>query len=241
MSGPIAVVFGATGGIGTALVAQLAKSGRYIALHAGGRSAVTATTPEMIPFTFDLANEASIASAAEKIGAHGPVDLAIVATGMLQEQGLQLPERTWRSLDPATMERVFAINTIGPAIVAKHFLPLMRRDARSVFAVLSARVGSISENKLGGWHSYRASKAALNMLVRNFAIELKMRNPQGIAVAIHPGTVDTQLSRPFQQSVPQDKLFAPEYSASHILATLESLSPMDSGGLFAWNGEGIPH
>lgn len=240
MSGPIAVVFGVTGGIGAALVAQLAESGRFTAIHAGGRRMVTATTPGVLPFTFDLTNEASIAISAQAIGALGPVDLAIVATGMLQEEGLQLPERTWRSLDPATMERVFAINTIGPAIVAKHFLPLMRRDARSVFAVLSARVGSISDNKLGGWHSYRASKAALNMLVRNFAIELKMRNPQGIAVAIHPGTVDTQLSQPFRRTVLDSRLFAPEQSAQAILQTLDGLSPNDSGGQFAWDGQRIP-
>jgi NAD(P)-dependent dehydrogenase (short-subunit alcohol dehydrogenase family) len=240
MSGPSAIVFGATGGIGAALVVQLAQSGRYIALHAGGRRVFRTTVPEILPFTFDLTNEASIATAAQAIGSRGPVDLAIVATGMLQEEGLQLPERTWRSLDSTTMPRVFAINTIGPALVAKHFLPLMRRDARSVFAVLSARVGSIGDNKLGGWHSYRASKAALNMLVRNFAIELKMRNPHGIAVAVHPGTVDTQLSRPFQGSVLHSRLFTPEQSAQAILDTLDGLSPDDSGAQFAWDGRRIP-
>jgi NAD(P)-dependent dehydrogenase (short-subunit alcohol dehydrogenase family) len=240
MSGPSAIVFGATGGIGAALVVQLAQSGHFTALHAGGRQAATATTPQAMPFTFDLNDEASIAAAAQSIGAQGPVELAIVATGMLQEDGLQLPERTWRSLDPMTMQRVFAINAIGPAIVAKHFLPLMRRDARSVFAVLSARVGSISDNKLGGWHSYRASKAALNMLVRNFAIELKMRNPQGIAVAIHPGTVDTALSEPFRRTVPDSKLFKPEQSARAILKTLDGLTASDSGGQFAWDGQRIP-
>ena len=240
MSGPSAVVFGATGGIGTALVAQLAQSGNYTMLHAGGRRVVTSTPPGVLPFTFDLTNEASIAISAQAIGAQGPVDLAIVATGMLQEEGLQLPERTWRSLDPATMERVFAINTIGPAIVAKHFLPLMRRDARSVFAVLSARVGSIGDNKLGGWHSYRASKAALNMLVRNFAIELKMHNPLGIVAAIHPGTVETRLSRPFRRNVPSSQLFEPERSAREIVKTLDRLTPNDSGGHFAWDGQRIP-
>jgi NAD(P)-dependent dehydrogenase (short-subunit alcohol dehydrogenase family) len=116
----------------------------------------------------------------------------------------------------------------------------MRRDGRSVFAVLSARVGSIQDNRSGGWHSYRASKAALNMLVRNFAIEFARRNPHGIVAAIHPGTVDTELSRPFQRNVPQDRLFKPKQSAAHILSTLEGLSPADSGSLIAWDRATIP-
>ncbi len=240
MSGPSAVVFGASGGIGAALVAQFAQSGRYLALHAGSRGVIPDLPAQVRPFGFDLADEASIATAAEATGAQGPLDLAIVATGMLQQAGMALPERTWRSLDPATMQRVFAINTIGPAIVAKHFLPLMRRDRRSVFAVLSARVGSIGDNRLGGWHSYRASKAALNMLVRNFAIELKMHNPLGIVAAIHPGTVETRLSRPFRRNVPSSQLFEPERSAREIVKTLDRLTPNDSGGHFAWDGQRIP-
>jgi NAD(P)-dependent dehydrogenase (short-subunit alcohol dehydrogenase family) len=116
----------------------------------------------------------------------------------------------------------------------------LRRDTRSVFAVLSARVGSITDNRLGGWHSYRASKAALNMLVRNFAIELTARNPQAIAIAIHPGTVDTSLSKPFQRSLPDGCLFQPDQSATQILSVIDKLSAADSGSLFAWNGEQIP-
>jgi NAD(P)-dependent dehydrogenase (short-subunit alcohol dehydrogenase family) len=108
------------------------------------------------------------------------------------------------------------------------------------FAVLSARVGSSADNRLGGWHSYRASKAALNMLVRNFAIELAVRNSQVIVGSIHPGTVETALSKPFQRSVPQGELFQPEQSAAHILSVMDQLSAADSGGLFAWNGERIP-
>ena len=240
MTGLRAVVFGANGGIGAALVVQLEQSGRYSEIHAGGRKLPEPAQPATLPFTFELTDEASIAQAAQAIGAAGPVDLVIVATGMLQGAGPQMPERSWRFLDADAMVRVFAINTIGPALIAKHILPLMRRDGRSVFAALSARVGSIADNRSGGWHSYRASKAALNMLVRNFAIEFAGRNRSGIVVAVHPGTVDTALSRPFQRNVPQGSLFAPEQSAAHILATLDGLSPGDSGGLFAWNGEKIP-
>jgi NAD(P)-dependent dehydrogenase (short-subunit alcohol dehydrogenase family) len=235
-----AVVLGASGGIGAALVAMLQQSGNYGAIHAGARRLSPASSPMVVPFVFDLADEASIAQAADEIGAAGPLDLAIVATGMLHGDWQNLPEKGWRFLDTQAMSHVFAVNTIGPALIAKHFLPLLRRDRCSIFAALSARVGSISDNRSGGWHSYRASKAALNMLVRNFAIEFARRNPQGIVVAVHPGTVDTPLSKPFQRSVPQGSLFSPEQSATRILATLDALSPADSGKLFAWNGEEIP-
>lgn len=192
-----------------------------------------------MPFAFDLTNESSIAAAAAQIGSEGNLDLVIIATGKLHRPGTQMPEKSWRALDSAAMAEILAINTIGPALIAKHMLPLLHRDRRVVFAGLSARVSSISDNRLGGWHSYRASKAALNMLIRNFAIEFAARNPLGIVVAVHPGTVDTGLSRPFQRNVPQDSLLDPDTSAAHILAVLDGLSPADSGGLFAWSGERV--
>ena len=235
-----AAIFGATGGIGGALAAQLAESSRYREIHVGGRSPPILKHPATIPFTFDLTNEASIAEAAEAIGAAGPVDLAIIATGILHDHSTLTPEKSWRALDAGTMAEVLAINTIGPALIAKHMLPMMRRDGRAVFVGLSARVGSISDNRLGGWHSYRASKAALNMLFRNFAIEFAVRNPHGIVVTIHPGTVDTALSKPFQRGVSQNRVLEPKLSASHILSVLDGLSPQDSGGLFGWSGERIP-
>jgi NAD(P)-dependent dehydrogenase (short-subunit alcohol dehydrogenase family) len=236
-----AAIFGATGGIGAALVAQLENSGRYGLIYVGGRNLPSVKRPETIPFSFDLTDETSIAQAARMIGESGPIDLAIVATGMLHRADQAMPEKSWRAIDGQAMAEMFAINTIGPALIAKYFLPLMWRDGRCEFAVLSARVGSIADNRLGGWHSYRASKAALNMLVRNFAIELASRNPHGIAVAIHPGTVDTILSKPFQRGVPQAKLFLPDQSAANILSVIDQLSAADSGGLFAWNGERIPY
>ncbi len=234
-----AAIFGASGGIGAAITAELAHSGEFDAVHAGGRQLPSAIHPAILPFVFDLMDEASIARAAQEFGAGGPLDLVIVATGKLHDQGSQMPERSWRALDGAAMAAMFAINTIGPALIAKHMMPLMRRDGRAVFAALSARVGSIADNRLGGWHSYRASKAALNMLIRNFAIEFALRNPRGIVIAVHPGTVDTRLSRPFQRNVPQAALLEPAQSAAHILSVLEGLSPADSGGLFAWSGEKI--
>jgi NAD(P)-dependent dehydrogenase (short-subunit alcohol dehydrogenase family) len=233
-----AIVFGASGGIGRALAEQLAASGRYATVRAGTRR--DGAAPQgTVPFRFDLTDEASIAAAAASLAA--PPELVIVATGVLHDGARGIaPEKSWRALDPAAMAHVLAINTIGPALVGKHFLPLFPRDRRAAFAALSARVGSIGDNRLGGWHSYRASKAALNMLVANFAIELSRTRPLAIAAALHPGTVDSGLSAPFQGNVPEGRLFTPDVSARHLLAVLDGLTPADSGGLFAWDGQRLP-
>ena len=138
------------------------------------------------------------------------------------------------------METAFRVNTIGPALVAKHFLPLLASDAKSVFAALSARVGSIDDNELGGWYAYRASKAALNMVIKTLSIELARRNPRALCVGLHPGTVDSRLSKPFQGGVPEGKLFQPAAAARALLTVLDGLSSGDSGALFAWDGTRIP-
>ena len=221
------------------MVRHLLADGRYHTVHAGARD------PESLPqgaapFQFDLTSEASIAAAVEAL----PADpaLVIVATGLLHDEtGGIAPEKSWRALDAAAMAQVYADNAIGPAMIAKHGLPRLPRHARAVFAVLSARVGSIEDNRLGGWHSYRASKAALNMLVRNFAIELSRSHPQAVAAALHPGTVDSRLSAPFQRGVAPDKLFSPDQSAGYLLDVLHGLTPADSGGLFAWDGTRLPY
>lgn len=231
-------MFGASGGIGRALVDRLAERGT-LAVHAGGRHPPQGLPAGVRPFAFDLTSEESIASALAAIP--GPLDLVLVATGVLQDEAQALaPEKTWRALDPQAMARAFAVNAIGPALIAKHTLPRLRRDARTVFAALSARVGSIADNRLGGWHSYRASKAALNQIVRTCAVELARTRPQALAVALHPGTVATPLSAPFQRGVPCKQLFTPNQSAAHLLRVIDGLSPADSGGFFAWDGAPIP-
>lgn len=232
-------VFGASGGIGAALVEQLLDRPDVARVYAGSRQGVVAGDPRLMPFVFDLKDEASIVAAAERIGAEGPLDLAIVATGLLQREPDVLPEKSWRAIDSAAMAEVFAVNTIGPSLIAKHVLPLLSQEGTARFAAISARVGSIGDNGLGGWHSYRASKAALNMLIRNFAIELRRRNRGALAVALHPGTVDTALSEPFQGNVPDRQLFTAERSARHLLVVLDGLTPADSGGFFAWDGTAI--
>lgn len=187
----------------------------------------------------DLEDEASIAAAAALVAQGPPPTLVIVATGLLhlEKHG---PEKALRDLDPSWLAKVYAINAIGPALVAKHFLPIMPKNHRTVFAALSARVGSITDNRLGGWHGYRASKAALNMLMRNLAIEEHRRNARAIIVALHPGTVDTALSAPFQGNVQPGRLFNPERAALQLLDVIEELKPSDSGGLFDFEGKEIP-
>lgn len=238
--GYTAVVFGASGGIGAALAAQLAADRACGRVFAGARSAGSGDAPEKVtPFRFDYADEESIEAACRMIGEAGSVDLAIVATGFLHGGAIS-PEKTWRALDCATMQQAFLVNTIGPAIIAKHMLGLLNADAKSVLAALSARVGSISDNRLGGWHSYRASKAALNQLIRTLSIELARRNPKAACVGLHPGTVDTQLSAPFQGNVPAAQLMAADESAAHLLRVLDELTPEDSGSCLAWDGTIVP-
>ncbi len=230
-------VFGASGGIGAALVSQLAAQSDVEQVHALARKPLQ-TGAKVRTHTFDLADESTIAAACVTIG--GPLDLVIVATGRLIRDNGEGPEKSWRALNADAMAEMFAINAIGPALIGKHCAPLLRKGGKSVFAAISAKVGSIADNRLGGWHSYRASKAALNMMVRNFAIELGRSNPAAIAVTLHPGTVDTPLSRPFQRNVPTEKLFTPEQSATYLLGVIDGLSPADTGTLKSWDGSTLP-
>ena len=235
------VVIGASGGIGAALTGHLRAHRRVAIVGAGSRRPDPIGKAKILPLSLDLEDEASIVTAAETIRqTTTDLDLVMVATGILHQRDVLKPEKTWRMIDAASMERVFRLNTIGPALVAKHFLPLLARDRKSVFAALSARVGSISDNQLGGWHAYRASKAGLNMLIRNFAIELARRNPKAIAIGLHPGTTDSALSKPFQSHVPKGKLFSPDFVADRLLSVIDGLTAEDNGYVFAWDGEKIP-
>jgi len=220
-----AVVIGAGGGIGAALAEALTESGRFMAVHALRRA------------DLDLEDEASIAAAAARLDA--PPRLVIVATGLLHGQGVA-PEKALRAVDPAALLKSYAVNAVGPVLVAKHFTPLFPRTGKATFAALSARVGSLGDNRLGGWHGYRASKAALNMLLRNVAIEMARSRPQAVCLALHPGTVDTGLSAPFQGGVPGERLFTPAFSAARLLAVIDRRGPEDSGGVFDWADKPVP-
>jgi NAD(P)-dependent dehydrogenase (short-subunit alcohol dehydrogenase family) len=233
-----ACVIGASGGIGAALSNALAVDPAVAIVHAGSRKPLQALA-KIRPFPLDITDESTIEAAAQIIGAYGPLHLIIVATGLLHDGEALQPEKSYRTQTPEAYARAFAVNTIGPALIAKHFLPLFPREGRAVFTCLSARVGSISDNRLGGWHAYRASKAALNMVIRNLAIELARSHPDTLAVALHPGTVETSLSKPFQRNIAEGKLFTPEYSATRLLSVIDELTPEDNGQLMAWDGERI--
>lgn len=233
-----AIVFGSSGGIGSALVDQVQAAGNYARVFAISRSGVEHSGA--ISHQTDFTDETQLAALATEIASAGSVTLCLVAIGLLSDGQELQPEKTYRSLNLNALERVFTANTFAPALIAKHILPLMPKTERSVFAALSARVGSISDNRLGGWHAYRASKAALNMLIRNFAIEQARRAPGSICVGLHPGTVDTELSKAFQGGVPGDKLFTPQQAAGLLLGVVDGLTPADSGKCFDWAGTEVP-
>ncbi|MGY6628838.1 MAG: SDR family NAD(P)-dependent oxidoreductase [Oceanicaulis sp.] len=192
----------------------------------------------------DFNAPATIAAAAEAAADGGPLHLVISATGILHDGADLQPEKSWRDLDADRLAEVLRINLIGPSLIARHTLDRLARGPRdapekAVWAALSARVGSISDNRLGGWHGYRASKAALNQMIRTLSVELARKAPGAACIGLHPGTVDTGLSKPFQRNVPDGKLFTPEYSAEKLLGVMDAIGPADSGEVFDWAGERI--
>lgn len=217
------VIVGATGGIGCALADQAA---------AGGAEVIRLSRPAI-----NVDDEGTIAAAADAAG--WGLSHVIVASGLLH-RGANGPERDWRQISADWMLESFKANAVLPALVAKHFLPRLNKDAPALFAVLTARVGSIGDNRLGGWHSYRASKAAANQLVRTLSVELGRKNPGATIVALHPGTVDTGMSRPFQRNVAPEKLFTPDTSAAHLWAVMDWIGPAQNGSFLAWDGGEIP-
>lgn len=222
-------IIGASGALGSAFTATIKERYKNASIFAFSR-----TGPDHI----DYSHEESIAEAAEFASRQDPLDLVIFAGGILHEGSL-MPEKTLKELSKEKFQRIFEVNTITPALVVKHFLPKLNNNAPSFFAALSARVGSISDNQLGGWYAYRASKSALNMIIKNAAIEISRRNKHATVVGLHPGTVDSALSKPFQSFVPEGKLFTPQYSAQKMLDVLLTLTPNQSGKCFAWDGEEI--
>jgi NAD(P)-dependent dehydrogenase (short-subunit alcohol dehydrogenase family) len=239
--GPAAnvAVIGASGGIGGGLCNALAHCDSVATLHALSRRPVEVSAPKVVASSIDISDEDSIENAAARVAADGPLDLVIVATGILHRGDMQ-PEKSMAQIDGENLVDVFRINTVGPALVAKHFLPRLARDRKSTFAVLSARVGSITDNRLGGWYAYRASKAAVNMMLKTLSIEHSRRFPDSIIAALHPGTVDTALSEPFSGRVPENKLFSTDYAAERLLQVIDDLEPEDTGCFFAWDGSAIP-
>lgn len=218
-------VIGSSGAIGGALARYLSASPDIAQVHKLARSGGC----------LDITDEESLRRAAAETGPG--LDAVFLATGVLHGANFK-PEKSLNDLDGDTLAHVLAVNTVGPALVMKHFLPLLRRQGPAVFAALSARVGSISDNSLGGWYGYRASKAALNMMIKTASIEMQRRNSEAVVVGLHPGTVDSPLSAPYQKSAPAG-VFAPEEAARNLWRTVRGLAPADSGKCFAYDGREI--
>jgi len=236
MNKKIAVI-GASGAIGNAFVEYYSKDESIKTVYACSRNKQSYHNNKIQSLELDIENQESIKDAAEKISGNF-LDHIIIATGVLHSKNFG-PEKSIKEINQDNMAKVISINAIGPSIVGRYFIPLLRKDDKSVIAFLSARVGSISDNKLGGWYSYRASKSALNQIVKNFSIELKRTNPKAIVLALQPGTVDSNLSEPFKRNVAQGKLFTPEQSRELLSNVIENATTNDSGNLLAYDGETI--
>lgn len=218
---PRALIVGASGGIGAALAGALSRRGHDVATLSRRGDGM------------DLRDGASVTRAME--GVTGTFDLVLIATGILAPEG-RPPEKSLAAIDAATMAEVFAVNAIGPALILRHVPRLLPRDRRSVVAVLTARVGSIGDNALGGWYAYRASKAAANQIVRTSAIEIARTHRHAVVVALHPGTVAT----PFTEAYPAHAKVPAAIAAENLIGVVEGLTPADTGGFLDWAGKRVP-
>jgi len=243
------LIVGASGGIGLGFVQALLPDPRVARIYATYRQPQTAAAliqlaqqhpARLSCLALDLTDEAQVVAGIEQIRAQvAQLHLVINCVGLLHAGPLQ-PEKSLRQINPEHLLQYFQVNAVGAILLAKHLLPLLSHSDRSLFATISAKIGSIGDNRLGGWYGYRASKAALNMLIRTAAIEYGRKSPKTILVLLHPGTTDTRLSEPFQRNVPPQKLFPVERTVSQLLTVLADLNIEDSGQFFSWDGSRLP-
>lgn len=244
-----ALVVGATQGIGLEFTRQLLQNDAVAYVFATYRSDNTADNlfvlraahPNRLRcIQMDVTDEATIISGLAQVKQTvDELHLAINCVGLLHNEQQQ-PEKALRHLEADKLLNYFHVNSVGPALLAKNLMPLFKHKTPALFATISAKVGSIGDNRLGGWYGYRASKAALNMLLKTAAIEYSRRHPNTTIVMLHPGTTDTELSKPFQRGVPEGKLFSTERTVSQLLAVLDNVKPEDNGEFFAWDGSRLP-
>ncbi len=243
-----AVIVGASRGVGNAIARLLLERGCetvFCASRDTSKATGIATLNQdfgdrVVAVDVDITDDNSVAEAASAVATRtDQIDWIINTAGLLHDGELQ-PERRLADIQSSNLLRLFAVNSVGPLLLARYFAPLLPRQETCVVASLSARVGSIGDNRLGGWYGYRASKAAQNMLIRTLSIELRRRYKRVRCVALHPGTVETDLSAPFRGGVAEKKLFSPAMSADYLLKVLEQLNDDDNGKFFAWDGQEIP-
>ncbi|MEM9922541.1 MAG: SDR family NAD(P)-dependent oxidoreductase [Cyanobacteria bacterium P01_D01_bin.50] len=244
-----ALIVGASQGIGLGFVKSLLPENNIAKIYATYRNADSATelitlqseySQKLVCLPMDITQDSQISAGVENISAEvEKLHLVINCVGILHEDALQ-PEKSLRQINPENLIRYFQVNSIGGVLLAKHLQPLFKHKEKNIFACISAKIGSIGDNHLGGWYGYRASKAALNMFMRTTAIEYSRRCPKTIVVTLHPGTTDTNLSQPFQRNVPPEKLFPVERTVKQLLGVIANLNPEDSGEFFSWDGSRLP-
>jgi len=237
-----AIVIGGNGGIGRALVKKLSQLNNISSVYCCSRTKPNKLASKVNWVYFDITNETSIISASKNIKKLSQnVRLIIIASGILRDKFLNMPEKSLKDINVDYFFEIFKINTLGPILTAKHFTSLFEKQGKTIMSILSARVGSIEDNNLGGWYSYRSSKSAVNMMTKTLSIEMRRKNKDSITAVIHPGTVDTELSKPFQSSVPKNKLFTTHEAANSILSVIGRWDNDSNGGFFAWDGQTIPY
>ena len=244
-----ALIVGATRGIGLGFVNQLLKIDSFAKIYATYRHQASATdllalegeySGKICCLEMDIIDEKQIAEGVASIQFQtDKLHLVIICVGILHEGTIQ-PEKSLRQVNAENLLRYFQVNSIGALLLAKHLLPLFRHGDRSILATISAKIGSIGDNQIGGWYGYRGSKAALNMFMRNVAIEYRRKSPQTIVVMLHPGTTNTRLSEPFQKNVLPEKLFSVERTTTQLLEVIARLTEADSGEFFSWDGSRLP-
>lgn len=243
-----ALVVGAGRGIGLALVqellaaypdAEITATFRTRATSRGLLAIATSDSEQVEAHCVDTTSDRDFDTLAQRLGGKPPPDIVIHSAGVLHEENMQ-PEKTIASCERNALLHSFQVNSIGPLLLAQKILPLIPKTHALKFAALSAMVGSIGDNRLGGWYGYRASKAALNQFIKTLAIECRMKHPQTTILGIHPGTTDTPLSRPFQANVPKDKLYSPQQTARRVLGVIDASEPNQSGQFLNWDGTKIP-
>ncbi len=230
------VIFGATGTMGSALFESLASQYPNANINGIGRQA-THPNPHFPYHQVDYEDENQLENLAKQLSQTQPFDLILIAIGMLHNQQM-MPEKSIHDLSIEKYQAQFMTNTIIPMMICKHFIPHLHPKNKSILGIFSAKVGSITDNALGGWYSYRGSKAALNMQIKNLAIECQRTHPNQIILGLHPGTVDSNLSKPFQKNLPPShQIFDPALASEQILKQIEQATPQHSGKLLAWDGE----